>query len=259
MCAADACHSRLAPARAACQQYTAALWLPTPRTTRRRCSCTRACSFCDVKTGKPRGLDANEPEKIANAVKKLNLNHVVITSVDRDDLEDGGSILWVQTIQAIRRLSPKTTIETLIPDFKGNTLNLDRIISVHPEVVSHNLETVERLTKSVRIQARYSRSLFVLDYLKKSGLKRTKSGIMLGLGETDKEVLKAMDDLLNAGVDILTLGQYLQPTKKHLPVYKYITPEKFLFFKKKGLDLGFKYVESGPLVRSSYHAEKHLF
>ena len=221
--------------------------------------CTRSCGFCSVSTGRPKKVYWSESEKVANSVSLMNIKHCVLTSVDRDDLEDGGSILWVQTIEAIRRLSPNTTIETLIPDFKGNTLNLDRIISVHPEVVSHNLETVERLTKSVRIQARYSRSLFVLDYLKKSGLKRTKSGIMLGLGETDNEVLQAMNDLLNAGVDILTLGQYLQPTKKHLPVYKYITPEKFLFFKKKGLELGFKYVESGPLVRSSYHAEKHLF
>ncbi len=221
--------------------------------------CTRSCGFCSVLTGKPKEVDWSESEKVANSVSLMNIKHCVLTSVDRDDLEDGGSILWVQTIQAIRRLSPKTTIETLIPDFKGNTLSLDRIISVHPEVVSHNLETVERLTKSVRIQARYTRSLFVLDYLKKSGLKRTKSGIMLGLGETDDEILQAMDDLLNVGVDILTLGQYLQPTKKHLPVHKYITPEKFLFFKEKGLELGFKYVESGPLVRSSYHAEKHLF
>ena len=221
--------------------------------------CTRSCGFCSVLTGRPKKVDWSESEKVANSVSLMNIKHCVLTSVDRDDLEDGGSILWAQTIQAIRRLSPKTTIETLIPDFKGNTLNIDRIIAVNPEVVSHNLETVERLTKSVRIQARYSRSLFVLDYLKKSGLKRTKSGIMLGLGETDEEVIQAMNDLLNVGVDILTLGQYLQPTKKHLPIHKYIKPEKFQFFKEKGLGMGFKYVESGPLVRSSYHAEKHLF
>ena len=221
--------------------------------------CTRSCGFCSVATGRPENVDWSESEKVANSVSLMNIKHCVLTSVDRDDLEDGGSILWVQTIQAIRRLSPNTTIETLIPDFKGNKKNLDRIISVHPEVVSHNMETVERLTRSVRVQASYSRSLSVLDYLKKSGLRRTKSGIMLGLGETDDEVLKSMKDLINVGVDILTLGQYLQPTKKHLLVNKFIKPEKFSFFKERGLDMGFKYVESGPLVRSSYHAEKHLF
>ena len=214
---------------------------------------------CSVFTGKPKNVDWSESEKVANSVSLMKIKHCVLTSVDRDDLEDGGSILWIQTINAIRRLSPDTTIETLIPDFKGNTQNLDRIIKVAPEVVSHNLETVERLTRSVRVQALYSRSLFVLDYLKKSGLKRTKSGLMLGLGETEEEVIKTMNDLLDVGVDILTLGQYLQPTKKHLPVENYITPEKFDFYKKKGLEMGFRYVESGPLVRSSYHAEKHLF
>ena len=221
--------------------------------------CTRSCGFCSVLTGKPKNIDWSESEKVANSVTLMKIKHCVLTSVDRDDLEDGGSILWTQTINAIRRLSPNTTIETLIPDFKGNTQNLDRIIKVAPEVVSHNLETVERLTRSVRVQALYSRSLFVLDYLKKSGLKRTKSGLMLGLGETEEEVIKTMNDLLDVGVDILTLGQYLQPTKKHLPVENYITPEKFNFYKKKGLEMGFRYVESGPLVRSSYHAEKHLF
>ena len=221
--------------------------------------CTRSCGFCSVSTGKPKNIDWSESEKVANSVSLMNIKHCVLTSVDRDDLDDGGSILWVQTIEAIRRLSPKTTIETLIPDFKGNKKNLDRIILVHPEVVSHNMETVERLTKNVRVQASYARSLSVLDYLKKSGIKRTKSGIMLGLGETDEEVLKSMKDLIDVGVDILTLGQYLQPTKKHLPVSKFIKPEKFSFFKERGLKMGFKYVESGPLVRSSYHAEKHLF
>lgn len=221
--------------------------------------CTRSCGFCSVSTGKPKNVDWSESEKVANSVSLMNIKHCVLTSVDRDDLDDGGSILWVQTIEAIRRLSPKTTIETLIPDFKGNKKNLDRIILVHPEVVSHNMETVERLTKNVRVQASYARSLSVLDYLKKSGIKRTKSGIMLGLGESDEEVLKSMKDLIDVGVDILTLGQYLQPTKKHLPVSKFIKPEKFSFFKERGLEMGFKYVESGPLVRSSYHAEKHLF
>ena len=221
--------------------------------------CTRSCGFCSVSTGKPKNVDWSESEKVANSVSLMNIKHCVLTSVDRDDLDDGGSILWVQTIEAIRRLSPKTTIETLIPDFKGNKKNLDRIILVHPEVVSHNMETVERLTKNVRVQASYARSLSVLDYLKKSGIKRTKSGIMLGLGESDEEVLKSIKDLIDVGVDILTLGQYLQPTKKHLPVSKFIKPEKFSFFKERGLEMGFKYVESGPLVRSSYHAEKHLF
>jgi lipoic acid synthetase len=221
--------------------------------------CTRSCGFCSVSTGKPKSVDWSESEKVANSVSLMNIKHCVLTSVDRDDLDDGGSILWVQTIEAIRRLSPKTTIETLIPDFKGNKKNLDRIILVHPEVVSHNMETVERLTKNVRVQASYARSLSVLDYLKKSGIKRTKSGIMLGLGESDEEVLKSMKDLIDVGVDILTLGQYLQPTKRHLPVSKFIKPEKFSFFKERGLEMGFKYVESGPLVRSSYHAEKHLF
>ena len=167
--------------------------------------------------------------------------------------------MWSQTVKAINRLSPNTTIETLIPDFKGDTVNIDRIVDVKPEVVSHNLETVERLTKKVRIQAKYSRSLFVLKYLKENGIKRTKSGIMLGLGEKDEEVLQTMRDLRDNHVDILTLGQYLQPTKKHLKVAEYVNPEKFNYFKKIGLELGFRYVESGPLVRSSYHAEKHLF
>ena len=221
--------------------------------------CTRSCGFCAVATGRPNTIDWSESEKVANSVLLMGIKHCVITSVDRDDLKDGGSILWSQTVKAINRLSPNTTIETLIPDFKGETVNIDRIIDVNPEVVSHNLETVERLTKKVRIQAKYSRSLFVLKYLKENGIKRTKSGIMLGLGEKDEEVLQTMRDLRDNHVDILTLGQYLQPTNKHLKVAEYVTPEKFNYFKKIGLELGFRYVESGPLVRSSYHAEKHLF
>ena len=221
--------------------------------------CTRSCGFCAVATGRPNTVDWSESEKVANSVLLMGIKHCVITSVDRDDLKDGGSILWAQTIKAINRLSPDTTIETLIPDFKGDIVNISRIIDVNPEVVSHNLETVERLTKKVRIQAKYSRSLFVLKYLKENGIKRTKSGIMLGLGEKDEEVVQTMHDLRNNNVDILTLGQYLQPTKKHLKVVEYIKPEKFDYFKKVGLQLGFRYVESGPLVRSSYHAEKHLF
>ena len=221
--------------------------------------CTRSCGFCAVSTGKPGSVDWSESEKVANSVKLMDIKHCVITSVDRDDLKDGGSILWSQTVKAINRLSPKTTIETLIPDFKGETSNIDRIIEVSPDVVSHNLETVERLTRDVRVQAKYSRSLFVLKYLKDNGIKRTKSGIMLGLGESFDEVVSAMQDLRNNHVDILTLGQYLQPTKSHLKVAKYIKPDEFSEYKKIGLELGFKYVESGPLVRSSYHAEKHLF
>ena len=221
--------------------------------------CTRSCGFCAVSTGKPGSVDWSESEKVANSVKLMDIKHCVITSVDRDDLKDGGSILWAQTVKAINRLSPQTTIETLIPDFKGETYNIDRIIEVSPDVVSHNLETVERLTREVRVQAKYSRSLFVLKYLKKNGIKRTKSGIMLGLGETYDEVINTMQDLRNHHVDILTLGQYLQPTKSHLKVAKYVSPDQFDLYKKIGLELGFKYVESGPLVRSSYHAEKHLF
>jgi lipoic acid synthetase len=177
--------------------------------------------------------------------------------VDRDDLKDGGSIIWAETIREVRRLNPKTTMETLIPDFAGNMENLQRVIEERPEIISHNLETVRRLTKEVRIQAKYDRSLEVLKKISESGI-RTKSGIMLGLGELKKEVLESMDDMVNAGVDILTLGQYLQPSKNHLPVFEFITPEVFEDLKVIGMKKGFKYVESGPLVRSSYHAEKHL-
>lgn len=220
--------------------------------------CTRSCQFCAVATGKPKAADLKEPEKVANSVKVMNVKHCVITSVDRDDLKDGGSVIWVETIRAIRRESPGTTIETLIPDFQGKWENLQRIIDVAPEVVSHNLETVRRLTKQVRVQAKYERSLEVLKRLKDGGMK-TKSGIMLGLGETDDEILETLNDLRNSEVDILTMGQYLQPTPKHLPVAEFITPDKFNYLKEIALSKGFKYVESGPLVRSSYHAEKHLF
>ena len=188
----------------------------------------------------------------------MQVKHCVITSVDRDDLKDGGSIIWAETINAIRRESPDTTLETLLPDFRGIWENLERILGVRPEVVSHNLETVRRLTKEVRIQAKYDRSLECLRRINQSGL-RTKSGIMLGLGETEVDVIEAMNDLLEAGVHILTLGQYLQPSKNHHPVIDWITPEQFDKYKGLGLEMGFKYVESGPLVRSSYHAEKHLF
>jgi lipoic acid synthetase len=220
--------------------------------------CTRSCGFCAVDTGRPDAVDEFEPGRVARSVKLMGVKHCVITSVDRDDLADGGSLIWAQTVRAIRHQSPGTTLETLIPDFMGKWENLQNIIDVHPEIVSHNLETVRRLTKQVRIQAKYDRSLEVLRRLKRGGMK-TKSGVMLGLGESENEVLETMEDLRSVGTDILTLGQYLQPTRKHLPVEEFITPEKFAEYKQIGLDMGFKFVESGPLVRSSYHAEKHLF
>ena len=220
--------------------------------------CTRSCGFCNVATGRPLSVDWEEPEKVARSVKLMKIKHAVLTSVDRDDLADGGSIIWKETVHAIRRLSPNTTMETLIPDFKGELHNVDRIIEANPEIVSHNIETVRRLTRKVRIQAQFDRSLSVLKYLKEKGIRRTKSGIMLGLGETEEEVLDAMKDLREADVDVLTIGQYLQPTSKHLPVVEFITPEVCDRLKEIGLKMGFIYVESGPLVRSSYHAEKHL-
>jgi len=220
--------------------------------------CTRSCSFCAVATGRPLVVDMYEPERVASSVKLMQVKHCVITSVDRDDLKDGGSIIWAETINAIRRESPETTLETLIPDFRGIWANLDRVIAVRPEVISHNLETVRELTKEVRIQAKYDRSLECLSRVSAAGI-RTKSGIMLGLGEQEHQVLQAMDDLLEAGVHILTLVQFLQQTKNHHPVLDWIHPDQFLFYKTIGLKKGFRYVESGPLVRSSYHAEKHLF
>src|SRR5665213_3318145 len=220
--------------------------------------CTRSCSFCAVATGKPLAVDTDEPNRVANSVKLMQVKHCVITSVDRDDLKDGGSITWAETINAIRRESPITTLETLIPDFRGVWENLARVLATKPEVVSHNLETVRRLTREVRIQAKYDRSLECLKHISEAGL-RTKSGLMLGLGETEDDVLEAMDDLLEAGVHILTLGQYLQPTRNHHPVVDWIHPDQFNRYKQVGLEKGFRYVESGPLVRSSYHAERHLF
>ncbi len=220
--------------------------------------CTRSCGFCAVQTGRPLEADIYEPGKIAHSVKTMGVKHCVITSVDRDDLKDGGSEIWAQTVRAVRNQSPETTMETLIPDFAGKWENLQNIIDVAPEIVSHNLETVRRLTKQVRIQARYDRSLEVLFRLKKGGM-RTKSGVMLGLGETYEEVLETMQDLRSVNVDVITLGQYLQPTPKHLPVAEFVTPERFAEYKELGMKMGFKYVESGPLVRSSYHAEKHMF
>jgi lipoic acid synthetase len=220
--------------------------------------CTRSCGFCAVQTGKPEEVDEFEPGRVANSVKIMGVKHAVVTSVDRDDLKDGGSEIWAQTVRAIRQQSPGTTLETLIPDFAGKWENLQVLIDVAPEIVSHNLETVRRLTKQVRIQAKYDRSLEVLFRLKKGGM-RTKSGVMLGLGETEDEVIETMQDLRAVGVDILTLGQYLQPTPKHLPVVEFIEPSQFEKYRVLGLEMGFRFVESGPLVRSSYHAEKHLF
>ncbi|HIP32775.1 MAG TPA: lipoyl synthase [Crocinitomicaceae bacterium] len=220
--------------------------------------CTRSCGFCAVKTGRPDAVDEFEPGKIAHSVKTMGVKHAVITSVDRDDLKDGGSLIWAQTVKAVRHQSPGTTMETLIPDFAGKWENLQNIIDVAPEIVSHNLETVRRLTKEVRIQAKYDRSLEVLFRLKKGGMK-TKSGLMLGIGEKHEEIIESMEDLRSVNVDVLTLGQYLQPTTKHLPVAEFVTPERFTEYKELGLKMGFRYVESGPLVRSSYHAEKHLF
>ena len=219
--------------------------------------CTRSCGFCNVMTGRPLAVDVLEPLKVARSVKLMNVKHAVITSVDRDDLKDGGASIWVETIAAIRKQNPQTTMETLIPDFKGKEKDIQEIINAKPEVVSHNLETVRRLTKKVRIQAKYDRSLDTLRLLYEGGI-RTKSGIMLGLGETEEEIIEAMKDLRNVGVKILTLGQYLQPSKKHLPVIEFITPDQFTYLKEVGLSLGFEHVESSPLVRSSYHAEKHI-
>ena len=220
--------------------------------------CTRSCGFCNVQTGKPQPADINEPKRVAESIKLMKVKHAVITSVDRDDLKDGGSKIWAMTIKEIRRLNPTTTMEALIPDFKANSTQIQRIIDAAPEVVSHNIETVKRLTKKVRIQAKYERSLETLNILSNSGM-RTKSGIMLGLGENEKEVIETIQDLRNVGISILTLGQYLQPTLKHLPVAEYINPKQFPELKEIALQMGFKVIESGPLVRSSYHAEKHLF
>ena len=219
--------------------------------------CTRSCGFCAVTTGRPDPVDFDEPQRVAEAIYLMKVKHAVITSVDRDELKDGGSIIWFNTIKAVKSLNPETTLETLIPDFKGQMENVQRIIEAAPEVVSHNIETVERLTRQVRIQAKYRRSMDVLKVLKEGGM-RTKSGIMLGLGERKEEVLQTMEDLRNSGVDVITIGQYLQPTNKHLPVMRFVHPDEFAEYREAGYQMGFDYVESGPLVRSSYHSEKHV-
>lgn len=220
--------------------------------------CTRSCGFCGVKTGRPEQVDWEEPEKVARSIKLMEIKHAVLTSVDRDDLKDMGTIIWAETVQAVRRMNPNTTLETLIPDFQGREDLIDRIVAVNPEVVSHNMETVKRLTREVRIQAKYERSLGVLKYLKDSGIKRTKSGIMLGLGEKEEEVIQTLKDLRSVNLDIVTIGQYLQPSKRHLPVKQFITPDQFKKYEDIGLEMGFRHVESGALVRSSYKAQKHL-
>ncbi len=219
--------------------------------------CTRSCGFCAVKTGMPSEIDWDEPYRVAESIKLMRVKHCVITSVDRDELKNGGSKVWAATIRAVREIAPGTTIETLIPDFKGNADSIDDISREAPEVVSHNMETIKRLHPTVRPQAKYERSLFVISRLKEKGM-RTKSGVMVGLGETQEEIFALMDDLVAAGCDVLTIGQYLQPTKQHLPILEYVHPDTFQLYKEVGLQKGFKYVESGPLVRSSYHAERHL-
>ncbi len=219
--------------------------------------CTRSCKFCSVATGKPLPIDEKEPEKLANSIKLMKLRHCVITSVDRDDLPDGGADIWAKTITKIKEINKNITIETLIPDFQFNKTSLNKIINAKPNIVSHNLETVERLSKQVRVQAKYNRSLKVLKYLNDNGI-TTKSGIMLGLGETHDEILKTMDDLLSVNCKIITIGQYLQPTKNNLPVKKFYNENEFFKLKNIAVTKGFKFVESGSLVRSSYHAEKHI-
>jgi lipoyl synthase len=219
--------------------------------------CTRSCTFCAVATGKPTEYDTEEPRRVAEAIQLMGVKHAVITSVNRDELKDRGAEIWYQTVVQTKQLSPSTTIETLIPDVKGNWDALYRMIDGGQEVVSHNMETVERMYRRVRPQAKYERSLEEIRRIREAG-KRTKSGIMLGVGETQEEVFKAMDDLVANGLMILTLGQYLQPTKMHLEVAEYIHPDTFAMYKEEGLKRGLKYVEAGPLVRSSYHAERHV-
>lgn len=220
-------------------------------------TCTRSCSFCAVKTGRPPEYDTDEPRRVAEAIFLMQVKHAVITSVNRDELADRGAEIWYQTVRLVKEMSPKTTIETLIPDTKANWIALERMIEGGQEVVSHNMETVERLYRKVRPQAKYARSLEQIKRTKEYG-KRTKSGVMVGLGETRDEMLQIMDDLRANGCDVLTIGQYLQPTKMHLEVAEFVHPDQFAEYKEEGLQRGFAFVESGPLVRSSYHAERHL-
>jgi lipoic acid synthetase len=219
--------------------------------------CTRACKFCSVPTGKPLPPDKNEPEKVAKSIQLMQLSHCVITSVDRDDLPDGGAGIWAETIRQIKHYNPKTTIEVLIPDFNFNTTHLDTVIDAKPDIISHNLETTRRLTPQIRSRAQYDRSLKVLEYIRSKGMV-SKSGIMLGLGETETEILQTMDDLLAIDCRIITIGQYLQPTPKNIPVARYVPEEEFEKYRDIAIEKGFTFVESGSLVRSSYHAEKHV-
>ena len=219
--------------------------------------CTRSCKFCNVETGKPLPVDWTEPAAVAQSIKLMNLKHAVITSVDRDDLSDYGAVFWAHTIKAVKKENPTTTLEVLIPDFQGNLDYVQKVIDAKPEIISHNLETVKRITPQIRTKALYDSSLRVIEHISKSGL-TSKSGIMLGLGETESEIIATMDDLLSVGCKVMTIGQYLQPTRNNLPVLEYITPEKFEYYKTIGTQKGFKFIESAPLVRSSYHAEKHV-
>jgi lipoic acid synthetase len=219
--------------------------------------CTRSCKFCDVKTGKPLPVDWEEPKRVADSVKKMQIKHCVLTSVDRDDLEDGGAELWAQTIREVKKQNPGTTIEALIPDFDARPELIQKVIDAGAEVISHNMETVRRLTPSTRSRAKYERSLQVLRIISDSPA-RSKSGIMLGIGEKPEEVMETLQDMRDAGVEVVTIGQYLRPSPKHLPIVEFIRPEVFKEYERQGLEMGFRYVESGPLVRSSYHAEKHV-
>ena len=219
--------------------------------------CTRSCGFCAVATGRPLPVDWDEPQRVAEAIHLMKVKHAVLTSVDRDELKDGGSIIWYNTIKAVKALNPDTTLETLIPDFKGDAIAVERLADAAPDVISHNIETVERLSRQVRIQAKYRRSLGVLKMLKEFGV-RTKTGMMLGLGEKKEEVVQTLEDMAAMNVDVITLGQYLQPTAKHLPVQRFVHPDEFAELREIAYSLGFDYVESGPLVRSSYHSEKHV-
>jgi lipoic acid synthetase len=219
--------------------------------------CTRSCKFCDVKTGKPLPVDWEEPARVADSVKKMKIKHCVLTSVDRDDLEDGGAELWAQTIREVKKQNPGTTIEALIPDFDARPELIQKVIDAGAEVISHNMETVRRLTPSTRSRAKYERSLEVLRIISESPA-RCKSGIMLGIGEKPEEVMETLQDMRTAGVEVVTIGQYLRPSPKHLPIVEFIRPEVFKEYERTGLEMGFRYVESGPLVRSSYHAEKHV-
>lgn len=220
-------------------------------------TCTRACRFCNTKTGRPDAPDPGEPQRLAESIEKLGLRHCVITSVDRDDLPDGGASFWAEVIMTVKSVNPEVTIETLIPDFDGKPMNIRQIVDAGPDVISHNLETVRRLTPVIRTRAKYDRSLDVLKYIAGSG-KICKSGLMLGLGEYEEEVIGTINDIYITGCRILTIGQYLKPSPLHMDVVEYIIPEKFAFYRQKALEIGFRIVESSPLVRSSFHAEKHV-